>query len=225
MFYCVIGMYCVQHIMRISFANIPGCFCKVLDFFFFFVFHKISYCSIKKGFGYWFPYKSIMLFNWHNDQYLLWFATADGFVVQTGDPQGPSEGFIDPSTEKARTIPLEIMVDGDKTPVYGATLEVSFSTHPWRIRPCNIILHVFMEFPYAGIIFIFKKFIFCLIFWLARKFVTAGKRLLRIKRHCNICCWLLYFAFFNRKHFAGPAIYFEVVLSKLGEKRRCLVRL
>ncbi|XP_068637927.1 peptidyl-prolyl cis-trans isomerase, chloroplastic-like isoform X2 [Aristolochia californica] len=48
---------------------------------------------------------------------------ADGFVVQTGDPEGPVEGFIDPSTEKIRTIPLEIMVDGDKTPVYGETLE------------------------------------------------------------------------------------------------------
>ncbi|KAG9450018.1 hypothetical protein H6P81_009983 [Aristolochia fimbriata] len=48
---------------------------------------------------------------------------ADGFVVQTGDPDGPAEGFIDPSTEKIRTIPLEIMVDGDKTPVYGETLE------------------------------------------------------------------------------------------------------
>ncbi|XP_068642758.1 peptidyl-prolyl cis-trans isomerase CYP38, chloroplastic-like [Aristolochia californica] len=48
---------------------------------------------------------------------------ADGFVVQTGDPEGPAEGFIDPSTEKIRTIPLEIMVDGDKTPVYGETLE------------------------------------------------------------------------------------------------------
>ncbi|KAK9052417.1 hypothetical protein SSX86_029046 [Deinandra increscens subsp. villosa] len=48
---------------------------------------------------------------------------ADGFVVQTGDPEGPAEGFIDPSTEKTRTIPLEIMVDGEKTPVYGETLE------------------------------------------------------------------------------------------------------
>ncbi|XP_042496916.1 peptidyl-prolyl cis-trans isomerase CYP38, chloroplastic-like isoform X2 [Macadamia integrifolia] len=48
---------------------------------------------------------------------------ADGFVVQTGDPEGPAEGFIDPSTEKPRTIPLEIMVDGDKAPVYGETLE------------------------------------------------------------------------------------------------------
>ncbi|TKY50409.1 Peptidyl-prolyl cis-trans isomerase CYP38 [Spatholobus suberectus] len=48
---------------------------------------------------------------------------ADGFVVQTGDPEGPADGFIDPSTEKIRTIPLEVMVDGDKTPTYGATLE------------------------------------------------------------------------------------------------------
>ncbi|GAA0141893.1 chaperone [Lithospermum erythrorhizon] len=48
---------------------------------------------------------------------------ADGFVVQTGDPEGPAEGFIDPSTEKTRTIPLEIMVDGEKAPFYGQTLE------------------------------------------------------------------------------------------------------
>ncbi|KAL9272917.1 Peptidyl-prolyl cis-trans isomerase CYP38, chloroplastic-like protein [Drosera capensis] len=48
---------------------------------------------------------------------------ADGFVVQTGDPEGPAEGFIDPSTEKPRTIPLEIMVEGEKAPIYGATLE------------------------------------------------------------------------------------------------------
>lgn len=56
----------------------------------------------------------------------LIFAAADGFVVQTGDPEGPAEGFIDPSTEKSRTIPLEIMVEGEKSPFYGATLEVSF---------------------------------------------------------------------------------------------------
>lgn len=54
-------------------------------------------------------------------------SAADGFVVQTGDPEGPAEGFIDPSTGKIRTIPLEIMVSGDKSPVYGQTLEVSCS--------------------------------------------------------------------------------------------------
>ncbi|XP_057769369.1 peptidyl-prolyl cis-trans isomerase CYP38, chloroplastic [Salvia miltiorrhiza] len=48
---------------------------------------------------------------------------ADGFVVQTGDPDGPAEGFIDPSTEKIRTIPLEIMAEGEKVPFYGETLE------------------------------------------------------------------------------------------------------
>lgn len=48
---------------------------------------------------------------------------ADGFVVQTGDPEGPAEGFIDPSTEKTRTIPLEIMVEGEKAPFYESTLE------------------------------------------------------------------------------------------------------
>ncbi|KAL1537145.1 cytochrome P450 monooxygenase 38 [Salvia divinorum] len=48
---------------------------------------------------------------------------ADGFVVQTGDPDGPAEGFIVPSTEKVRTIPLEIMVVGEKAPFYGETLE------------------------------------------------------------------------------------------------------
>lgn len=55
----------------------------------------------------------------------LFLFLADGFVVQTGDPDGPAEGFIDPSTEKIRTIPLEIMADGEKAPFYGETLEVS----------------------------------------------------------------------------------------------------
>lgn len=48
---------------------------------------------------------------------------ADGFVVQTGDPDGPAEGFVDPSTGKLRTIPLELMVNGDPGPIYGETLE------------------------------------------------------------------------------------------------------
>lgn len=52
--------------------------------------------------------------------------SADGFVVQTGDPEGAAEGFVDPSTEKTRNIPLEIMADGQKSPFYGETLEVSF---------------------------------------------------------------------------------------------------
>lgn len=49
---------------------------------------------------------------------------ADGFLVQTGDPPGTADGFVDPGTGKVRTIPLEIMVEGDNAPIYGATLEV-----------------------------------------------------------------------------------------------------
>ncbi|CAI5517832.1 unnamed protein product [Closterium sp. Naga37s-1] len=53
------------------------------------------------------------------------FLAADGFVVQTGDPEGPAEGFVDPATGKERRIPLEVFVEGDKEPVYHDTLEVS----------------------------------------------------------------------------------------------------
>lgn len=55
---------------------------------------------------------------------MLVYDAADGFVVQTGDPEGPAEGFVDPSAGKTRTIPLEIMVVGDTAPVYSETLEV-----------------------------------------------------------------------------------------------------
>lgn len=47
----------------------------------------------------------------------------DNYVLQTGDPEGPEEGFIDPKTNAYRAIPLEILVKGDSEPVYGSTLE------------------------------------------------------------------------------------------------------
>ncbi|MBE9138612.1 peptidylprolyl isomerase [Nodosilinea sp. LEGE 07088] len=47
----------------------------------------------------------------------------DNYVLQTGDPAGPDDGFIDPKTNTYRAIPLEILVKGDDAPVYGATLE------------------------------------------------------------------------------------------------------
>ena len=47
----------------------------------------------------------------------------DNYVLQTGDPEGPEEGFIDPVTGEYRAIPLEILVKGDEEPIYGATLE------------------------------------------------------------------------------------------------------
>ncbi|MEB3213309.1 MAG: peptidylprolyl isomerase [Leptolyngbyaceae bacterium] len=45
------------------------------------------------------------------------------YVVQTGDPPGPDAGFIDPDTGEYRSIPLEIMVQGEKEPLYGFTME------------------------------------------------------------------------------------------------------
>ena len=47
----------------------------------------------------------------------------DSYVLQTGDPQGPEQGFIDPATGKYRAIPLEVLVKGDPAPTYGITLE------------------------------------------------------------------------------------------------------
>lgn len=47
----------------------------------------------------------------------------ESYVLQVGDPPGPDEGFIDPKTGKYRAIPLEVLVRGDKEPIYGITLE------------------------------------------------------------------------------------------------------
>lgn len=47
----------------------------------------------------------------------------ENYVLQTGDPNGPDTGFIDPKTKEYRAIPLEILVEGDEAPTYGATLE------------------------------------------------------------------------------------------------------
>lgn len=47
----------------------------------------------------------------------------DAYVLQIGDPPGPEQGFIDPTTGKYRAIPLEVLVKGDPAPTYGITLE------------------------------------------------------------------------------------------------------
>jgi peptidylprolyl isomerase len=45
------------------------------------------------------------------------------YVLQIGDPPGDEVGFIDPQTKKYRAVPLEMMVKGDKEPMYGITME------------------------------------------------------------------------------------------------------
>jgi peptidylprolyl isomerase len=47
----------------------------------------------------------------------------DSYVLQIGDPPGKEVGFIDPKTKQYRAIPMEILVQGDKEPTYGTTLE------------------------------------------------------------------------------------------------------
>jgi peptidylprolyl isomerase len=47
----------------------------------------------------------------------------ESYFLQTGDPVGKEVGFIDPEAGKYRAIPLEILVQGEKEPTYGITLE------------------------------------------------------------------------------------------------------
>lgn len=61
----------------------------------------------------------------------------DGFAIQSGDPKGQEEGFIDPDTGEYRAIPMEILVKGDETPIYGATLEEVGIYLPDLVLPFN----------------------------------------------------------------------------------------
>ena len=47
----------------------------------------------------------------------------DNYILQTGDPAGAEEGYIDPETGEYRAIPLEIKIRSELEPIYGATLE------------------------------------------------------------------------------------------------------
>ncbi len=52
------------------------------------------------------------------------FMDSEGsFALQTGDPPGEEEGFIDPETGEYRAIPIEVLVKGDSEPIYEFTLE------------------------------------------------------------------------------------------------------
>lgn len=55
---------------------------------------------------------------------------SDGFVVQTGDPAGEADGYVDTPSKSVgagkhgeRLIPLEIFVKGDKGPFYESSIE------------------------------------------------------------------------------------------------------
>jgi peptidylprolyl isomerase len=57
----------------------------------------------------------------YND--LAFTRAENDYVLQIGDPPGAEVGFIDPKTKKYRAVPLEMMVKGDKEPMYGITME------------------------------------------------------------------------------------------------------
>jgi len=54
----------------------------------------------------------------------LGFDRAEAFyVLQTGDPEGEAQGFVDPQTQQLRTIPLEIRTVREEQPLYNLTFE------------------------------------------------------------------------------------------------------
>ncbi|MEM1368756.1 MAG: peptidylprolyl isomerase, partial [Cyanobacteria bacterium P01_H01_bin.15] len=59
------------------------------------------------------------------------------FAVQSGDPPGPDDGFIDPGTDEYRSIPLEVLIRGDEEPIYGEILEDLGIYLPDLVLPFN----------------------------------------------------------------------------------------
>jgi peptidylprolyl isomerase len=54
----------------------------------------------------------------------LTFTRADeNYYLQTGDPVGAIDGYIDPKTGKYRTVPIEVRLPDQKIPNYGKTFE------------------------------------------------------------------------------------------------------
>jgi peptidylprolyl isomerase len=68
---------------------------------------------------------------------LPFIQTEDNFVVQTGDPDGPEVGFIDPETKAYRAIPLEVLVKSEPLPIYEMTLEEAGLYLPELALPFN----------------------------------------------------------------------------------------
>jgi len=47
----------------------------------------------------------------------------DFYVLQSGDPEGPEIGYIDPATKQERHVPLEIRVPEEESTIYNETFE------------------------------------------------------------------------------------------------------
>ena len=47
----------------------------------------------------------------------------DFYILQTGDPEGPDIGYVDPRTKTERHVPLEIRVPDEDETIYNQTFE------------------------------------------------------------------------------------------------------
>ncbi|MGA1600822.1 MAG: peptidylprolyl isomerase [Prochlorothrix sp.] len=69
------------------------------------------------------------------------------YVVQFGDPAGPETGFVDPDKGNLRTIPFEVLVQGDEEPIYEFTLD-SLGIYPIEpVLPFSAYGTVGMAYP------------------------------------------------------------------------------
>ncbi len=76
------------------------------------------------------------------------FSRADeSYYLQTGDPEGEADGYIDPRTGKVRTVPMEIRIPQQTQPIYGHTLEEVGLTYTLPVLPFSAYGTVAMAHP------------------------------------------------------------------------------
>ncbi|MBD2211421.1 peptidylprolyl isomerase [Nostoc linckia FACHB-104] len=99
----------------------------------------------------------------------------ESYFLQTGDPPGKDVGFIDTKTGKYRAIPLEILVQGDKAPTYGITLEDAGRYLDMPVLPFSSFGAVVMARPETQVNGASSQFFF---FLFEPELTPAGRNLL-----------------------------------------------
>jgi peptidylprolyl isomerase len=78
----------------------------------------------------------------------LTFSRADeNFYLQSGDPEGSADGFIDPQTGKIRTIPMEIRIPNQIAPIYAHNLDEMGLTYTLPVLPFSAYGTLAMAHP------------------------------------------------------------------------------
>lgn len=99
----------------------------------------------------------------------------ESYFLQTGDPAGKDVGFIEPTTGKYRAIPLEVLVQGDKAPTYGITLEEAGRYVDMPVLPFSAFGAVVMARPESEVNGGSSQFFF---FLFEPELTPAGRNLL-----------------------------------------------